>query len=407
MTAVILFSLEYNLPRPPENLNGPDHDIGNSAHFLADESSQNSSFLIQMFLSEMQENDTPALCPPTGPMTEGETTAFPLALKEGDNFFSGTESTFSQPVSCVKSCRDNSELVCSTNESMLNPLDDPFVSNFANISALETSLLHQTNIVPSMPVDCTLNSLSCPSTPKSADSSEVDVQTMLSSTTCEATTGMFDLSECVNFLSTPVSPNFPSTPTSPCPSPVSTSSAFEESSPVDSLQVSSLLKDLDFSSFTTQDFHNVISTITHLEEPLSESTSSESSTASSPISVGSPVFPSPTDVVKTSRKRKRSEADQEEASPVRSECLSSDFSSSTFCGSEDQPLSTEQKKVMRREKNNAASVVSRAKRRQRFKDIRAREKELEMANAELREKVEWLTAETKRFRDKLLHKLSQ
>lgn len=62
---------------------------------------------------------------------------------------------------------------------------------------------------------------------------------------------------------------------------------------------------------------------------------------------------------------------------------------------------------MRRDKNNVASQVSRAKRRQRQQELQRRAEELVPANEELRKKVEELVAETDALRNMLLHKLAQ
>lgn len=62
---------------------------------------------------------------------------------------------------------------------------------------------------------------------------------------------------------------------------------------------------------------------------------------------------------------------------------------------------------MRRDRNNVASVISRSKRRQHHKDLQKRAEELKTANAELREKVDELVAETETLRNMLLHKLAQ
>ncbi len=70
-------------------------------------------------------------------------------------------------------------------------------------------------------------------------------------------------------------------------------------------------------------------------------------------------------------------------------------------------LKSSDKLRIRREKNNVASVVSRAKRRQRVKGIKEREEELQVENKKLRAQVEEITIETEKLRILLVQKLSQ
>ena len=67
----------------------------------------------------------------------------------------------------------------------------------------------------------------------------------------------------------------------------------------------------------------------------------------------------------------------------------------------------EDKCKVRRDKNNKASQVSRAKRRQRQREMNDRVGELETQNKQLREKELELTAEIERMKKLLLERLSQ
>ena len=69
--------------------------------------------------------------------------------------------------------------------------------------------------------------------------------------------------------------------------------------------------------------------------------------------------------------------------------------------------SKEVKLVKRRQKNNVASQVSRAKRKSRVANLFAREKELEIENARLREKVEEMTREAQKLTSLLVNRLTQ
>ena len=398
---------DFNLPRPPDTLVAESIDETNSSHFLTDDSSQ-TSFLIQMFLSELQENPAPELCPQVeGPLTEGSTSASSHVQEEremdSDMFCSGFDM-FPKPIpSCAKPHQTCLASVDSsvTATSMLNPLDDPLVSSFSDISMLESNFLQiHTDPIP-------LSTSSQPNSPSSLETESVaiDVQTVLSSNVCGESNGLFDLSQCVSMLtdsSTSTTPQI-SIPSSPaCPSPFS-ASLICESSPAESLQVSSLLKDLDFSSLSGEDLENVISSVASMDSKLCSSASSVSSSLPSPSSD----LPTTISVSNMkSRKRKLSDESVEFLPVMPERRLSSDSASSLSTVSEPS-LTVQDKKKIRRDKNNAASVVSRAKRRQRHQDIQAREKELEVANAELRDKVDFLTTETQRLRNLLLHKLSQ
>ncbi|XP_011402548.1 PREDICTED: cyclic AMP-dependent transcription factor ATF-7-like [Amphimedon queenslandica] len=65
------------------------------------------------------------------------------------------------------------------------------------------------------------------------------------------------------------------------------------------------------------------------------------------------------------------------------------------------------KKAERKEKNNAASKVSRAKRKQKMKSLFEREKELESENARLKLQVEEMTKEAEKLKKQLILRLSQ
>lgn len=71
------------------------------------------------------------------------------------------------------------------------------------------------------------------------------------------------------------------------------------------------------------------------------------------------------------------------------------------------PVSKESKQSERRRKNNVASQVSRAKRRNRTSNLFAREKELEVENARLKLQVEEMSQEAERLRKLLVNRLAQ
>lgn len=68
--------------------------------------------------------------------------------------------------------------------------------------------------------------------------------------------------------------------------------------------------------------------------------------------------------------------------------------------------SPQDKYIERRKKNNVASQISRAKRRQKSHDLFAREKELEKQNAELKIKVEEMTKEAEKLKRLLIEQLA-
>ena len=68
-------------------------------------------------------------------------------------------------------------------------------------------------------------------------------------------------------------------------------------------------------------------------------------------------------------------------------------------------VSVDDKKKVRRDKNNVASRVSRAKRKERRKALDVRADELEEDNARLRVRVAEMTAETERLKKLLLERL--
>lgn len=124
--------------------------------------------------------------------------------------------------------------------------------------------------------------------------------------------------------------------------------------------------------------------ILDLESPES-SISTLSPLSTSPSTPSDNVVPS-CSPLPLERKRKSSSTDVDNVSSVKK--------------------STNDKYIERRKKNNVASQVSRAKRRQKSSELFAKEKELEKQNAELKIKVEEMTKEAEKLRKLLIMQLA-
>ena len=104
--------------------------------------------------------------------------------------------------------------------------------------------------------------------------------------------------------------------------------------------------------------------------------------------------------------RKRKCEDDETVQSPKSIKSEDDNSSTGCCLSPKASLTEEEKIVHRRNKNNAASRVSRAARKARHQDLFKKVVELEQENASLRIKIEEMTKEAEQMRSVLIGKLS-
>lgn len=353
------------------------------------------SSLIQMFLSELQTH-TPS--EPQG--SEGSEALIGLGVS-GNNpelELEWDSASPSVPSSLVPTSPPSLE--CMPTNSFTGSIDDPFLNSFTDISLLqERCPLLSGGRVKSVPPVHT--------TPQDSD---VNV-TVVKSSECDANSAtvnqeVFDLSDCVNYLT-----STPSTLTSPPLSP--TTSLSTATSPASTNPQHLLLCDFDFTAITDQDMASIVSHLssaTTPDSPLS-TTSDTPSLDGSLTSTFSDAVPSsdvftsheasPSNdgkpVARKSRKRKvvgsSSDLPAEKASKVIHQASSE--------------LSVKEKCKIRRDKNNKASQVSRAKRRQRGVDMSVRAEELVEENARLRVQVEELTAETQTLKRLLVERLAQ
>ena len=343
-----------------------------------------------MFLSELQDGHTSSsLEDGAGTrVTEVEISKQDTDLESeygiSDSGFNSSVSSSAGPVSPA-----SPSLECMPVNS-LTDLDNPFLSNFTDISLLqETQIpLEHTDPLISGGVDN-----ATPSTP-------LECNVVVSSSECDVHTSrdqeVFDLSDCVNLLGT--------SSISDLPLPIPSSSPATVVSPTITPRLSFPFNPYDLSSDSNQELARALSSVTN-DSPsdseldfnsffAQETPSPNGSVESSSSDVFFPNSPSSNDAhLKISRKRKNDETISEEISLKKTREV-------TEHGSVD-------KRKFRQEKNNQASKVSRAKRRERNKKMSSRVKELEVENEKLQAKVEEITAETEKLKKLLVQRLTK
>ena len=367
----MFYFADFDNPRPPEGLSHePCHAPLSPA--------PDDPTLIEMFLTELQSHAPSAL-------SQSEDSGDLIRMGIFDHIVepelhSGPTSVPDSPPSPLPA------LECMPVDS--DPLDDPFLASFTDVSLLQENCpLFSGGLDDSPPVP--------PSPAPQLTDNSVNVtiveSSIYNSNTCSQ--GVLDLSECVNSLvnsspSDPLSSSSTSSSTTPSvPSPVSMETHSHQTSH---------LFDFDFSAISEQDLTNVIN-------QFSEATPSPPSISTTPLSSSStsrettPLSddrhaPVDTSVVpKQNRKRKSIDSPSTEGRKVPR----------ISCDTE----SVGDKKKVRRDKNNVASRVSRAKRKERRKALDVRADELEEDNARLRVRVAEMTAETERLKKLLLERL--
>ena len=232
-------------------------------------------------------------------------------------------------------------------------------------------------------------------TPKLGDvevspESEVDVTVVTASQFSNVVDNpVFNLSDCVEFLTSPSSTNplclsdaQSCTPGTPVPSPPTT---FSTPSPSPSTTSDatppqpSFLLDFDFTAISREDLVSVVNN-------------------TAPSSLASPTPP----LALSGGPRKRGHPSSL-SEPVAKSSRLQETATSLEVGE----LGGEDKKKLRRDKNNKASQVSRAKRKQRRKHMELRAEQLEKENEQLRIHVETLSTEIAKLRGLMLKRLTQ
>ena len=367
----MVYFADFDNPRPPEGLSYEPCQAPLSP-------APDDPTLIEMFLTELQSHAPSAL-------SQSEDSGDLIRMGIFDHIVepeldSGPTSVPDSPPSPLPA------LECMPVDS--DPLDDPFLASFTNVSLLQEScplLSGGLDDLPPVP----------PSPAPQLTDNSVNVtiveSSIYNSNTCSQ--GVLDLSECVNSLvnSSPSDPLSSSSTSSSAPSPVSMETH--------SHQTSHLLFDFDFSAISEQDLTNVINQFSEAtpSPPPSISTtplsSSSTSRETTPLSDDRHTLVDTSVVPKQNRKRKSIDSPSTESRKVpRISC-------------DTEGVSVDDKKKVRRDKNNVASRVSRAKRKERRKALDVRADELEEDNARLRVRVAEMTAETERLKKLLLERL--
>lgn len=338
-----------------------------------------------------------------------------LALEDSDNL-TGLEMltsnleqectvSDSSPTSSVTSFSAPSPLPLehTPTDLFIDPMDDPFLSNFTDISILQEDLLLTGGLEKPSPL---LTGVLDNSSPLECDDVKVDVIDSSEHSVSSTEQKLLNLSECLDFLSASSATPVTSTPPSPS-SPVSGISS-TVASPETPPQTSLFLCDFDFSAISEECLASLISTsstgeptpspVTHVQlipdSPRRETPSTFRETT--------PIDSSDSQVTfgcKNCRKRK---SPAEQLQPEVSSKVVLVSSDSRYVETGD----TDMRKI-RRDKNNKASQVSRAKRKKGRKNMAGRVGELEEENESLRVQEKELTVEIEKMKKLLLDRLTQ
>lgn len=287
------------------------------------------------------------------------------------------------------------------NNNVNDLLDDPFLSNFMDISLLQDTsdpLLSsgdQEELVVHSDVD---NYDSAPTSPVTVHSETrqesvivLDSEYVNDSLQDEC----LDLSVCVDLLTSSANTSTPHSPplsTFSTPSPTSTNTTTAVPLPLQ----------LQHFSISSEELTSMVNDALLLEGISHHPSLSPSSINTTPESLSSEEYSPKCNASSTEDTRKRKSSLSSTASSESDDGLSR----KSLKTSNSKALSDGEKQKIRRDKNNEASKISRARRRQRQKGMQSRVKELEVTNERLRKQVEEMTAETERLKQLLIERLN-
>lgn len=348
-----------------------------------------------MFLSELQSHS------PSDPLAledSGNLTGLEMFM-ENSNLERECNKTVSDSSPTSSVTTSPVPLECTPTDLFIDPMDNPFLSNFTDVNVLQEDFPLLTGGLekPSPLLKGVLDS----SSPVERNDVKVDV---IDSSECSVSSTeqkLLNLSECIDLLN--ASSATPITSISPSPSSPVTGISSTASSPETPPQNSLFLCDFDFSAISEECLASLISTselmtpfpVTHVQlapdSPRHETPPTSHDTTPTCSSDGQL-----TSDCKPCRKRKSSVAQ-----------LPPNTTSKVVLVSSDSEAGDTDKCKVRRDKNNKASQVSRAKRKQRHKNMAGRVGELEDENEKLRVQEKELTAEIEKMKKLLLDRLTQ
>ena len=361
-----LFTGEFGHPRPPEEIDKvvcEDQPLDTS---VLDNDPATTNLLLQMFMSELQDTlpeggdhvvNEKSPTPSPFPLDVVKTTVDTEVAEQGSpSLFAAVPSTSdTEPPSPLTAL--SSPLECTDFNCVNDPLDDPFLMEFTDISELlQESRYVNCSVSPNFSV------VSSPASSLNVNDTNVDNEDQL-----------FDLSDCSHFI-----PSFTNT---------------TSHTHVDDLGI-------DFATMSDDALSMALSSP---EEPLSvmlpqdDYQYPDSSGSDTDAEEQSQQTDKSTST-KSSCKRSASTDTSDEPSAKRVKNTTSAASSSK---------TSEQKYTNRRQKNNVASQVSRAKRRSRNKALTERVLELETHNSEMRAQEKELSAEIEKLKKMLVDRLAQ
>ena len=360
----------YDDPRPPE----VENDTLDTS--ILDADPDTAQLLLEMFISELQE--------PKSWSKEEESGVREDTPLDGDAETSLPSSAIASGVPSPLSMTEvspSASLECMNSTNYTDPLDNPFLMEFTDLSELlNTTTTDTTTAV----LDPTLASgtTSPVSSPMFQDATNVAPSNNSPHDLCT-----FDLSDCTHLFSH--------------------TTTVSEIASASSTPVASSHEDftLDLSCVSDDDLNTLLNSpedisVDQLSLLLSQ-TQDQHDLSSVATSESPACVPDVTDSQAEPESQTTKKARKRKASEIESIC---DVGNTQ----EPQPKkSKENKYLIRRQKNNEASRISRAKRREKHSTVFTRETDLEEENARLRTEIEKMEAETAKLKKLLIERLSQ
>lgn len=327
----------HDNPRPPE----AENKTLDTSTFDTD---LDTAHLLEMLVSEFQEYNN----------FSEESDVGEASSLDGNLEMSRPSPVLTSPLEVSPSA----SLECMNNSNYADPLDNPFLIEFTDLTQLLNSSLTDTN-VPDSPLD--FNTLSPVISPVFPSGDTVDPSHDLGLLNLTDSSHLFSLTTTVSEIENGTS----------------------SSKTVDHKEF-----DIDLACLSSNDLNTLLNTpdgfSTDQLSLLLSQTQDLSSDVSSDSNPSSPV----SQTSKKTQKRKASEVDSDDGGARESQ-------------------RKKKKYLVRRQKNNEASRVSRAKRREKHSTIFTRVTDLEEENARLRVDVKQLEVETEKLKKLLVERLSR
>ena len=369
----LVSSGNYDDPRPPE----VDNDTLDTS--ILDADPDTAQLLLEMFISELQE-------PKSWSKEEEESGVREDTPLDGDAETSLPSSAIASGVPSPLSMTEvspSASLECMNSTKYNDPLDNPFLMEFTDLSELlNTTTTDTTTTTGVLDPSLASGTTSPVSSPMFQDPTNVAPSNNSPRDLCT-----FDLSDCTHLFSH--------------------TTIVSEIASASSTPVASSHEDftLDLSCVSDDDLNTLLNSpedISVDQLSLLLSQTQDQHDLSSVVTSESPAcVPDVTDSQAEPESQTTKKARKRKASEIESIC--------DVGNTQETPpkKSKENKYLIRLQKNNEASRISRAKRREKHSTVFTRVTDLEEENARLRTEVEKMEAETAKLKKLLIERLSQ